>query len=90
MLTTLMMTGRTVAAPLMSYVTSLHGRFNNWLVPAESMPRQGTGSDFPTWVIVLGFGVFLIVCALPACAVVAIAILTLLGPAIGNTFSNIQ
>jgi len=83
-----MMTGRMVAAPFVGYVTSLHARLNNWLVPADSMPRQDSG--FPTWLIVVIFGAVLVLCVLPACAVVAIAILTLLGPAIGNVFYNNQ
>ena len=51
-------------------------------VPPDAQPKSG---GFPVWAIVL-IVVLVLVCLLPVCV---IAILTLLGPAIGNVFSNI-
>jgi hypothetical protein len=43
-------------------------------------------SKFPTWAIVLIVLGVVVLCVLPVCVIV---ILALLGPAIGNVFSNI-
>jgi len=90
MLSSLMVTGGAVLAPLAGYFARLHAQANGWLSRAqtmpESMPEQQKSGGFPTWAIVLIVGAVLVLCVLPFCV---IAILTLLGPAIGNVFSNI-
>lgn len=59
------------------------------LLKAEDVPAgQSQQGGFPVWVIVL-IVVGVVICLIPLCAVVVIAVLTLLGPSIGNTFSNI-
>ncbi len=56
------------------------------LLRAENIPvDQPQKSGFPVWVIVL-IVVGVVICLLPVCI---IAILTLMGPAIGNVFSGI-
>jgi hypothetical protein len=65
------------------------GRLQNWidgLLKAETVPTdQPQRSGLPVWAIVL-IAIGILVCLLPVCV---IAILTLLGPSIGNVFSNI-
>ena len=59
------------------------------LLRAEDVPEdQPQQSGFPVWAIVL-VAAGVLICLLPLCAVVVIAILTLLGPSIGNVFSNV-
>lgn len=56
------------------------------LLKVEDVPvDQPQKSGFPVWVIVL-IVIGVVVCLLPICI---IALLTLLGPSIGNVFSNI-
>jgi hypothetical protein len=51
---------------------------------AEAEP-EAKGGSIPTWAIIL-IVVVVVLCVLPICV---IALLALLGPAIGNVFSNI-
>lgn len=57
------------------------------LLPAEGMPEEGQKGSKTIWWIVGIVGVVLVLfCLIPVCI---IFILSLLGPAIGNVFSNI-
>lgn len=86
MITTLIVAGRAVSVPFASVVARLQARLDLLLVPAETAEPGQKSEGFPTWVIVLIAAVVLLLCVLPICI---ITILTLLGPAIGNVFSNI-
>lgn len=76
-------------APLTAYLRALQARLDG-LLPAEAMPGEAPrrGGGLPVWAIVL-IVVGVVLCAIPLCFVIVIAVLTLLGPAIGNVFSNI-
>jgi hypothetical protein len=59
------------------------------LLKAENVPPgQSQQSGLPVWAIVL-IVVGVAICLIPLCAVIVIAVLTLMGPSIGNVFSNI-
>jgi Flp pilus assembly pilin Flp len=81
--------GKTMLAPLAGHWQALQARLDRLLLadaPVETEEPEGEKKGgLPTWAIIL-IAVVLILCVLPFCV---IAILTLLGPAIGDVFSNI-
>jgi hypothetical protein len=84
---------RVLAAFMAVAANRLQDRVDNLLVRAEGMPPQAgqpsSDSSMPVWLMIV-LGVAVVICMIPVCAVVVIAILTLLGPAIGNVFSNVE
>jgi hypothetical protein len=87
MVSTLLMQGRALATPLAALFANTQAWMDSLLVRADVPPMEGQpkSGGFPVWAIVV-IAVVLILCLLPVCI---IGILTLLGPAIGNVFSNI-
>ena len=89
MVNNLIAQGQLLAAPLAGHISDVQRWMDSLLVRAEGAP-PGTQpkSGLPIWAIIL-----IVVVAAPLCLILAsvcvIAILTLLGPAIGNVFSNI-
>jgi len=61
----------------------LQTRLDEMMVRAETTPEEKKG--LPVWAIIL-IVVFVLLCLIPICVVV---ILALLGPVIGNVFSNV-
>ena len=87
MVNNLITQGQLLAAPLAGHISDIQRWLDNLLVPAEGAPpsAQQKSSGLPVWAIIL-IVVVVLLCILPFCI---ITILTLLGPAIGNVFSNI-
>jgi len=87
MVTLVMTQGRALIAPLSAAFAGAQAWLDGLLVPADAPPADGQpkSGGFPAWAVAV-IAVVLILCLLPVCI---IAILTLLGPAIGNVFSNI-
>ncbi len=87
MVSNLITQGQLLAAPLAGRINDVQRWMDSLLVRAEGVPpdTQPKSGGFPAWAVIL-IVVVLVLCLLPVCI---IAILTLLGPAIGNVFSNI-
>ena len=87
MVNMLVIQGRALVIPLATAFASAQAWLDGLLVHAEMPPAEGQpkSGGFPVWAIVV-IAVLLILCLLPVCIIV---ILTLLGPSIGNVFSNI-
>lgn len=81
---TLLSAGQIVGSVLVARLAAITHRLDNLTLVAEGGQAQSRGG-LPTWAIIL-IVVLAVLCLLPICV---IAILTLLGPAIGNVFSNI-
>jgi hypothetical protein len=83
--------GRTMLAPFAGHWAALQARLDGLLLAAEAPvetddePGEEKKGGLPTWAILL-IAVVIVLCVLPVCVIV---ILTLLGPTIGNVFSNI-
>jgi hypothetical protein len=82
--------GKTMLAPLAGRWAALQARLDGLLIPAEGPveteePEEEKKGGLPTWAIIL-IAVAIVLCVLPICVIVILAIL---GPAIGNVFSNI-
>jgi lipopolysaccharide/colanic/teichoic acid biosynthesis glycosyltransferase len=78
---------RALVAPLAIAYHNFQAWMDGLLVRAEGAPPEAPAkSGFPIWAIIL-VAVVLLLCLLPVCILI---ILTLLGPAIGNVFPNIQ
>ncbi len=79
---------QTFAAQIRNAASLLQARLDGLLLQTEGVPQEQPRGGLPTWAIVLIVvgGVLVILCLLPVCV---ISILTLLGPSIGNVFSNI-
>jgi hypothetical protein len=85
--------GKTLLTPLAGYWQALQARLDGLLIPAESVeaeePEGEKKGGFPTWAIIL-IAVVVILCLIPICfLVLSPVILALLGPSVGNVFSNI-
>ncbi len=88
MTTRLLTQGRLLLLPLTVRLAALQTRLDDLMLRAEELP-EGAGEKkggFPTWAIIVIIVAVVLLCLLPICV---IAILTLLGPSIGNVFSNI-
>jgi hypothetical protein len=77
--------GRTMLAPFAGHWAALQARLDGLLLSVEAEPGEEKKGGLPTWAIIL-IAVVIVLCVLPVCVIV---ILTLLGPTIGNVFSNI-
>jgi hypothetical protein len=90
MVNNLVTQGQLLAAPLAGHISDVQRWMDSLLVRADGVPPQSQPkAGLPIWAIVL-----IVVVAAPLCLILAavcvIAILTLLGPSIGNVFSNVQ
>lgn len=86
--------GRTMLAPLAGRWQTFQARLDGLLIPAEGPvetdePEGEKKGGLPTWAIIAIIAV-VILCVLPICfLVLSPVILTILGPSVGNVFSNI-
>jgi hypothetical protein len=83
--------GRTMLAPFTGHWQALQARLDGLLIPAEGPVETGEPEGekkggLPTWAIIL-IAVAVVLCLLPICVIVILAIL---GPTIGNIFSEIN
>jgi hypothetical protein len=71
--------------PVTAYLALLQDKLDTLLLAENAPEYEPKRAGFPVWAIVL-IGVAVVLCLLPICT---IAILTLLGPSIGNVFSEV-
>jgi hypothetical protein len=86
--------GKTMLAPLAGHWSALQARLDGLVLPVES-PVEGGEPEIekkgglPPWALILIIGV-VILCVIPLCLFLLFpVILTLMGPSVGNVFSNI-
>lgn len=89
MVNSLLTQTRALAGPVTAYLGALQTWMDSLLVRAEGMPPQEgqRAGGFPIWLIVVIVAAVLLLCVLPVCIILLLA---LLGPAIGNVFSSIN
>ena len=91
MTTKLIEYGQFIATPLIIRLRLLQARIDKLLISEAEVvevPGEEQRREFPVWAIIL-IVIIAVPCLLLLCAVVVIAILTLLGPSIGDVFSGV-
>lgn len=81
--------GRIMLLPVQIHLARLQSWLDERLLRAEVGPEGEAKKGLPTWAIVVII-LAVLLCVIPICLLVLVpAILALLGPSIGNVFSNI-